>query len=174
MLKAGPLREGNGDWGKGKGCCPIVASDHFPLPSSLFPGTLARVSAEALRDCYDLPMHRPTLIEARREPTSGELVLRWEDDHTGAFAYSLLRGFCPCAACQGHHAAAIVFRPAGSPTLERVEPVGSYALSLAFADGHGTGIYSFDLLRRFCPCPQCTATLGPAPERVLSNTEASR
>jgi DUF971 family protein len=60
-----------------------------------------------------------------------------------------------------------VFRPAGDPTLERVEAVGSYAVSFSFGDGHGTGIYDFDLLRRFCPCPTCTASLGPASAREL-------
>jgi DUF971 family protein len=31
--------------------------------------------------------------------------------------------------------------------LTRFEAVGGYALQLRFADGHGTGIYSFDYLR---------------------------
>jgi DUF971 family protein len=34
-----------------------------------------------------------------------------------------------------------------SLTLSGMEPVGNYAYSIAFSDGHNTGIYTFDLLR---------------------------
>ena len=33
--------------------------------------------------------------------------------------------------------------------------VGNYALHIEWSDGHSTGIYSFDFLRRTCPCPAC-------------------
>jgi DUF971 family protein len=36
-----------------------------------------------------------------------------------------------------------------------VEEVGSYAIRIDWSDGHGTGIYSFDHLRRICPCKKC-------------------
>ena len=39
--------------------------------------------------------------------------------------------------------------------LVRVEPVGNYALSLTWHDGHGTGIYAFRYLRALCPCAAC-------------------
>ena len=107
------------------------------------------------------------LVEARQVAPRRELHLRWEDGHSAAFPWRLLRGFCPCAACQGHHAQAITFHPAGDPDLDSIAPVGTYALSLGFADGHGTGIYSFDLLRRLCPCESCTATAGEAEQRAL-------
>ena len=36
----------------------------------------------------------------------------------------------------------------GKPvTIESIQPVGNYALSFAFSDGHGTGIYRYDFLR---------------------------
>ena len=37
----------------------------------------------------------------------------------------------------------------------RAELVGNYALTLLFSDGHSTGIYSFEYLRRECPCKDC-------------------
>jgi DUF971 family protein len=40
-------------------------------------------------------------------------------------------------------------------TLERIEPVGSYALQFFWGDGHSTGIYTWQMLRQACPCPQC-------------------
>ena len=40
---------------------------------------------------------------------------------------------------------------------QRAEPVGHYAVRFDFSDGHGTGIYSFEYLRRVCPCEECRA-----------------
>ena len=42
-------------------------------------------------------------------------------------------------------------------SLERlhVEPVGNYALNFRWSDGHSTGIYTFEYLRKICPCSQC-------------------
>jgi DUF971 family protein len=36
-----------------------------------------------------------------------------------------------------------------------MKPVGYYAYTIAWSDGHNTGIYTFDLLRSLCECPQC-------------------
>jgi DUF971 family protein len=64
----------------------------------------------------------------------------------------LLRRSCPCAACQGEpDALGRVVRPhvelgPGAFQLRRYEAVGGYALQLFWADGHSTGIYSFDYL----------------------------
>jgi DUF971 family protein len=33
-----------------------------------------------------------------------------------------------------------------------VRPVGHYAVTIRWSDGHDTGIYSFERLRRICPC----------------------
>ncbi|MEK7316525.1 MAG: gamma-butyrobetaine hydroxylase-like domain-containing protein, partial [Candidatus Eisenbacteria bacterium] len=42
--------------------------------------------------------------------------------------------------------------------------VGQYALHFDWSDGHTTGIYSYDYLRRICPCDACLSALegGPA------------
>ena len=37
----------------------------------------------------------------------------------------------------------------------RADIVGNYALSFAFSDGHGTGIYTFEMLRKLCRCKDC-------------------
>jgi DUF971 family protein len=44
-------------------------------------------------------------------------------------------------------------------TLVDLHEVGRYAIQPVWQDGHDTGIYSFDLLRRLCACPECAA--GP-------------
>jgi DUF971 family protein len=37
----------------------------------------------------------------------------------------------------------------------RIDPVGRYAIHIAWSDGHTSGIYSFEHLRSICPCPAC-------------------
>jgi DUF971 family protein len=96
------------------------------------------------------------LVEARRLPEAGRLRLTWSDGHQAEFDYDYLRGWCPCAVCQGHAAFKVAYHPPGGPVrLETIQPVGNYGLSLAFSDGHATGIYRFDFLREICPCPRC-------------------
>ena len=47
------------------------------------------------------------------------------------------------------------------PTLKMlsVEPVGSYAIRIHWSDGHNTGIYSYEHLRKICPCAECSKRL---------------
>ena len=101
------------------------------------------------------------LIEARRLPEERRLRLTWSDGHAAEYDYDYLRGWCPCAGCQGH-GVAIRYRPAPGPvTANSIQPVGRYAISIAWSDGHATGIYRFDFLRQICPCPACAGDAPP-------------
>ncbi len=71
----------------------------------------------------------------------------WADGTESRLSHRLLRGYCPCAGCQGH-GATISFLDGGSLELRALERVGNYALSLTWGDGHASGIYSFEYLRR--------------------------
>ena len=44
---------------------------------------------------------------------------------------------------------------APSTHLVNVQAVGSYALSIAWEDGHDYGIYNWEYLRALCPCQIC-------------------
>lgn len=82
-----------------------------------------------------------------------ELALAWEDGEESFLSFDHLRKSCPCAACQGEPdvtGKVLVPKVAHvkkSFELVRYEIVGGYALQLYWADGHNTGIYSFDYLR---------------------------
>ena len=103
--------------------------------------------------------------EVRRLPEVRCLRLTWNDGHVGEYDYRYLRGWCPCAFCQGHGATALVFHdPPGPVGLAAIEVVGHYGLSFKWSDGHGSGIYRFELLADLCPCPRCA---GARPEGVL-------
>ena len=96
------------------------------------------------------------LTEIRRLPDEGRLRLTWNDGHAAEFENGYLRGYCPCAGCQGHGTGAVEYRPPEKPVKPlQIRPVGNYAISIQWSDGHDTGIYRFDFLREICPCPTC-------------------
>jgi DUF971 family protein len=41
------------------------------------------------------------------------------------------------------------------PRPNSVEPAGRYAVVFHWNDGHSSGIYSWDFLRRHCQCDEC-------------------
>ena len=89
------------------------------------------------------------LTEVRRLDAERKLRLTWSDGHRAELAYDLVRGWCPCAGCQGHGPAELEFHPPPQPVRpETIEAVGNYAISIAWSDQHATGIYRFDFLRR--------------------------
>jgi len=96
--------------------------------------------------------------------------IRWADEHRSAYTFEYLRWLCPCAVCRGEaggtgildHTTAL--RPE-QHRLTDLRQVGHYAISPLWDDGHDSGIYSWDLLRRSCPCPTCRTAFG-APTNV--------
>ena len=100
---------------------------------------------------------KPILTEVRRLPEERRVKLVWTDEHSADYEYDYLRGYCPCASCQGHGAFKIQFRQPDRPVEPTsIEPVGSYGISFLWSDGHATGIYRFDFLRAICPCDECS------------------
>ena len=88
-----------------------------------------------------------------------ELALSFADGQEAFLELAMLRRACPCAACQGEpDALGRVSRPRvehGPKAFElrKFETVGGYALQLFWADGHSTGIYSYDYLQRLAALP---------------------
>ncbi len=98
----------------------------------------------------------PVLIEVLRQPEVRRLRLTWSDGHAAAYDCDYLRAWCPCAGCQGHVGLTIRYQPAAGPVkADGIQAVGNYAISIAWSDGHSTGIYRFDFLRQICPCAVC-------------------
>lgn len=97
-----------------------------------------------------MPSIRPTQIQV----IGPELAIAWSDGEESYFLLEALRRACPCAACAGEpDAMGNVIRPQNdySPasfTLRSYEFVGGYGWQPRWGDGHSTGIYSFEYLRR--------------------------
>ena len=98
----------------------------------------------------------------RLEPTNiqqigNELAIQWNDETESYFDLQFLRRACPCAACGGEpDVLGNIMRPNVSYSdnsfeLAEFRIVGGYALQPTWKDGHNTGIYSFQYLRRIAP-----------------------
>ena len=94
---------------------------------------------------------RPTDIQHVGE----ELAIKWDDGSESFIALEKLRRACPCADCKGEmDVMGNLYKGPDRPLspsafhLARIEAVGTYAVQPVWADGHATGIYSFDYLRR--------------------------
>ena len=93
-------------------------------------------------------------VEVRRISEERLVRITWDDGHVSEYPFAYLRGWCPCAGCQGHgNEPRYIHAP--NSDLMRIGVVGKYALSVAWGDGHDTGIYSYRHLRRLCACQTC-------------------
>ena len=86
-----------------------------------------------------------------------ELAIHWSDGAESFLNLQFLRRACPCAGCGGEpdvlgtligsHGRGTSYSE-NSFDLTGFQIVGGYALQPRWADGHSTGIYSFQYLRR--------------------------
>jgi len=95
---------------------------------------------------------------------SSGVKIDWKDGHHSEYSLKYLRAHCPCASCAGAHGQPPKPKPASPfqmytppPKIESVEPAGNYGIRIKWNDGHSAGIYSYQLLREICPCPECAA-----------------
>jgi DUF971 family protein len=93
------------------------------------------------------------------------IAIDWSDGFCAVLTLRSLRDACPCASCKGENIMGTqyggleasrslnfgltIIKP-GMYELRTLTPVGNYAVSMEWADGHATGIYSWDILRRVC------------------------
>ena len=87
----------------------------------------------------------------------GVVRITWNDGHIGEYEESYLRGYCPCAMCQGHGSQRQFISVPGAK-LQEIHGVGNYAIEFRWHDSHSTGIYTFEYLRSLCPCAACAGT----------------
>ncbi len=84
-----------------------------------------------------------------------ELAIRWKDGSESFLPLREMRMACPCAGCGGETdllggqmAPPRAEHGPRSYEIRTWQIVGGYALQPTWQDGHNTGIYSFDYLRR--------------------------
>jgi len=129
----------------------------------------------------------PQAVKVNVSSGSG-MDIDWKDGHHSHYTFQYLRDACPCALCDDDRqkagrepgepvkpapGALPMFKPALKPT--HTEGVGKYAIRFVWNDGHEHGIYSWEFLREFCPCAECSAARatakipGSVPTRTTPN-----
>jgi DUF971 family protein len=99
----------------------------------------------------------PTSITLNK--TEHYLEIIWNDGKTCHYPLSHLREACPCVECRGGHQNMgrehdpenfLALTPARSYAIKGIEMIGNYAIQPTWDDGHHTGIYTWDYLRKLC------------------------
>jgi DUF971 family protein len=107
------------------------------------------------------PVLRPQAITLNRQ--AGYLEITWQDDQVCQYPLAHLREACPCVECRGGHqfmgqahdpASLLELKPRRTYGITNLELVGNYAIQPTWDDGHHTGIYTWDFLRRLCPAEE--------------------
>ena len=83
-----------------------------------------------------------------------ELAIKWSDGGESFIPLERLRRACPCAGCKGEtDIMGNLYKNPEQPltakafVLSRIISVGGYAIQPVWADGHATGLFSFEYLR---------------------------
>ena len=91
-----------------------------------------------------------TPVEITRANDS-DLKIIWQDGHVSVYDSRTLRLACPCASCVDEltgQARIIATTVPDDIRPMSVQLVGRYAIAIRWSDGHHTGIYPFELLRK--------------------------
>ncbi|MDR2173193.1 MAG: DUF971 domain-containing protein [Burkholderiales bacterium] len=86
-------------------------------------------------------------VEIALHSVSRQLELRYANGREIRFSHEFLRVFSPSAEVRGHCPGQEILQTGKKDVqLDRIEPIGHYALRLLFSDGHDSGLYSWDYL----------------------------
>jgi DUF971 family protein len=111
----------------------------------------------------------PTRLDLKKDRG---LTIEWPDGRTSYYSIAYLRKMSPSADMKNlrdemsKNPLTVLpssARSSGPLVALDAELVGNYALRIRFSDGHNTGIYSWDYLRRIDPTQQPTNQPSPPP-----------
>jgi DUF971 family protein len=104
-----------------------------------------------LLDRISFKKHDAAPPESIHVQEDSSVRIKWPDGPEATIPAVRLRDFCPCAGCVEEGTGRKLLNPATIPSNihpDRIEAVGSYAVKIEWSDGHNTGIYTWDVLRR--------------------------
>lgn len=97
-----------------------------------------------MNDANDKTPKPTDIIHHRR---SKRLEVAFDNGERFDLPCEYLRVFSPSAEVRGHGPGQAMLQIGKEDVnIERIDPVGSYAVRLNFDDGHNTGLYSWDVL----------------------------
>lgn len=88
--------------------------------------------------------------------------IEWADGHHSEYSLFGLRKNCPCVSCRGGHGKMNTYdmelffvEPTQRYEIEDIKQVGNHAIKIFWNDGHSSGMYQWETLRKLCPCEEC-------------------
>ncbi len=92
-------------------------------------------------------MAKYTPTEINLHQKSRKLEIAFDDGSRFEMPCEFLRVYSPSAEVRGHGPGEEVLQLGKEDVgIDKIEPVGNYAVQLVFSDGHDTGIYSWEEL----------------------------
>lgn len=93
---------------------------------------------------------RRTVAVGIRRVGDHAMAINWQDSSESVIALRDIRIACGCAVCRNELTGEQVLDPNSIPDdirAIRIAPVGNYALTFEWSDGHATGIHPWEHLR---------------------------
>lgn len=131
---------------------PLVEKHPGHPVTDIFRGLAGKV--ESVLDSMSMTAGEVHPEKIEHDPEAGLVRISWTDGQCDEYRLSGLRGWCPCAGCQGH-GNKVSFVEVSGVELSGIEPVGRYAVRFKWSDGHDTGMYSYSYLREIAGYPEC-------------------
>ena len=136
----------------------------------------AEEAKQAAGEEQKMPVDAVTPKRVRVDKSGGTgMEIDWKDGHQSAWNFAWMRNACPCATCHEERLATgravgaakekpktllVMYEAPVRPA--ETTPVGRYAIRFKWTDGHESGIYSWEYLRRVCQCAECLARAAGA------------
>ncbi len=111
----------------------------------------------------DSPSSNPWPSEIRLNPERNVLTVAFDDGARFDLPAELLRVESPSAEVRNHGGPKTIVLGKKDVTIAGLDPVGNYAVRIAFSDGHDTGLYSWTWLHQ----------LGAEKDRIWGEYQAA-
>lgn len=128
---------------------PLVTADPaHPAAQAIRSIARALAAGVSIRNMTPDAKPRAAKVDAAGLP---EIAIEWSDGKRSTYRPKDLRAACPCASCVDEVTGVRILKAeAISETVraESVNPIGRYALQFVWSDGHSTGLFGHEYLRR--------------------------
>ncbi len=141
---------------------PILAS--IPILSNFYDASSRQAGEE-----YDDNLWNPLIEQIQREigkrragtfsspetkAEDNQLIIDWRDGTFSQIPLVELRRACQCAYCVDELTGKPILNPEEVPAdikIEQIQPLGHYAISIFWSDGHTSSIYPWDFIKKLSP-----------------------
>ncbi|MBI3251857.1 MAG: P-loop NTPase [Candidatus Omnitrophica bacterium] len=128
---------------------PVVHADPDSPAAKHFMAIAENLAAQIrIRGTQGSDKKLPVALSSPNEP---QVWVEWSDGKKSVFESRDLRLACPCAACVDEKTGHRTLHAETLPSYIRataIQPVGRYALQIRWSDGHATGLYGYEYLRK--------------------------